>query len=103
MNDIKKIVSNMSADEQFEILQCIEKNYFIPVIMGKEYLATLLRRTEITADDLKSLQDNVVLNDEIIECAHEKIQELSGIDSSDDEYEEEIDDSSANQSSSEDN
>jgi hypothetical protein len=91
MDSIKEIVSNLSADEQFEILECIEKNFFIPVIMGKEYLATLLRRTEITTDDLQLLQNNVVLNDDIIECAHEKIQELSGIDSSDDEYEEESD------------
>lgn len=100
---IKNIVSNMSADEQFEIIQCIEQNYYIPVVLGKEYLATLLRRTQFTDNDLKELQDNIVLNDEIIECAHEKIQELSGFTSKDDDYEEEpeSDDNTENSSDKE--
>ncbi len=98
IEEVKNIVSKMSAEEQFEILQCIEKNFFIPVVMGKEYLATLFGQTYITSDDLKSLQDNISLNDEIIETTHEKLHE-SGMFASDDEHYTESEDEDDEESS----
>ncbi len=89
METVKQAVANMTEDEQIEILELLKKTFYIPVVMSKEYLATLLNKTEESID-IDKLKDNPYLIDRTHDSMDEIIQDVAS-DWFEDDNEEESD------------
>ena len=77
MEAIKQAIANMSEDEQCEILEMLKKTFYIPVVMSKEYLATLLDKTEESIN-IDKLKDNPYIIDRVHDRIDEVIQDVAG-------------------------
>jgi hypothetical protein len=86
METVKQAIVNMTEDEQFEVLKLLEKTFYIPVVMSKEYLATLLNKTEESID-IDKLNDNSYLIDKVHDRMDEIIQDVAS-----DWFENDVDD-----------
>ena len=87
MEDITRTILSMSENEQFEILQLLEKTFYIPIVFSNEYLETLLDKRRVTKEFMQALNDNSYVNDQVIEAVHDVLQSnLNDADNSEDEY-----------------
>jgi hypothetical protein len=88
METVKQAIVNMTEDEQFEVLKLLNKTFYIPVVMSKEYLSALLNKTEESID-IDKLKDNPYLIDKVHDRMDEIIQDVAA-----DWFEDDIDDES---------
>ena len=77
MEAVKQAIANMSEDEQSEILEMLKKTFYIPVVMSKEYLATLLDKTEESID-IDKLKNNPYLIDRTHDRIDDLVQQVAG-------------------------
>jgi hypothetical protein len=76
MEAVKQAIANMSEDEQVEILEMLKKTFYIPVVMSKEYLSTLLDKTEESID-IDKLKNNPYLIDRVHDRIDDVVQQVA--------------------------
>lgn len=74
VQEVINIVSQLTDDEVGEILMEISKRIWIPQFMTKDYLETLLGKSDMSDDEYGMIRDNIRLNDKIITFIDEETQ-----------------------------
>jgi hypothetical protein len=73
MEAIKLAIKKMNEQERFEVIKLLEGTFYMPVVITKDYLETLLEK-EVDEKFMIDMNANSDINDAVLDATHYELQ-----------------------------
>lgn len=74
MEAVKYAIDNMTEQEKFQVLKLLEGTFYMPVVITRDYLTTLLDRDQdVNEKDMRDLNANSDINDTVFMATHNEL------------------------------